>query len=192
MSNGLFGKVDALMRKHRGDSTMQPELPAPSERRAPPVDAWLPVLTDVIMRGSPPPVAETLQADAETDLDEPSSHDVELEGTDAVPRSNSDAAPVGAQAPSSESVAEPETMQAPATTLEDSAESSMNEHATENMVDELAPKISGLMQEQVAEELRKSLDQSMATLMANLNANVEEMVRQALAEKLGEKDKKPS
>jgi hypothetical protein len=54
----LLNKMDALLRKHRGPgvSAANP-LPAPptkhvTPRRAPPVGAWLPVLTDVIEPGA--------------------------------------------------------------------------------------------------------------------------------------------
>lgn len=47
----LLSKMDALMKKHRGSGAPAPD---PSPRRAPPPGAWLPVLTDVIERGTPP------------------------------------------------------------------------------------------------------------------------------------------
>jgi hypothetical protein len=47
----LLSKMDALMKKHRGSGVAAPD---PSPRRAPPPGAWLPVLTDVIERGTPP------------------------------------------------------------------------------------------------------------------------------------------
>ncbi len=52
----LLSKMDALLKKHRGgieDSRDAPSGHAPSEQAAPP-DAWLPVLTQVIERGTPP------------------------------------------------------------------------------------------------------------------------------------------
>ena len=52
--NPLLSKMDALMKKHRGGT----EAASPATAAAtPPPDAWLPVLTDVIERGTPPPVA---------------------------------------------------------------------------------------------------------------------------------------
>jgi hypothetical protein len=192
MSNSLFGKVEALMRKHRGDSTTQTELPAPTERQAPPADAWLPVLTDVIKRGSPPLVAEVAHANTEKDVTEPSSVAPVLDETHVPPTGEARAAPVETLEPPLESVTEPEPTQTAVSAIESSTGTKLDEQVAENLVDELTPRISGLMQEQVAEELRKSLNQSMASLMANLNANVEEMVRQAVAEKLAEKDKKPN
>jgi hypothetical protein len=55
MSDPLLSKMDALMKKHRGGGIAQPE-PAP-RREPPPPGAWLPVLTDVIERGTPFAVA---------------------------------------------------------------------------------------------------------------------------------------
>jgi len=54
----LLSKMDALLKKHRGGAEgdradTAPEPPAASEQAAPP-DAWLPVLTQVIERGTPP------------------------------------------------------------------------------------------------------------------------------------------
>lgn len=50
MSDPLLSKMDALLKKHRGDGIAKPE---PLPRHAPPPGAWLPVLTDVIERGTP-------------------------------------------------------------------------------------------------------------------------------------------
>ncbi|MGO9444900.1 MAG: hypothetical protein ACLPXB_09000 [Thiobacillaceae bacterium] len=79
---------------------------------------------------------------------------------------------------------------APDGVVEGPAQANPEIRTAEDLVHELAPKITGLMQEQVAEELRRSLNQSMTSLMASLNANVEEIVRQAVNERLAEKDKK--
>jgi hypothetical protein len=47
----LLSKMDALLKKHRGGGMVDP---SPSPSSAPPAGAWLPVLTDVIERGTPP------------------------------------------------------------------------------------------------------------------------------------------
>ena len=47
--NPLLGKADALMQKHRGQTEAKPEAAASA--------AWLPVLTEVVTRGTPPPSA---------------------------------------------------------------------------------------------------------------------------------------
>ncbi len=53
----LLNKMDALLKKHRGGSEAEDAAPAraTAPERTPPPGAWLPVLTDVIERGTPPP-----------------------------------------------------------------------------------------------------------------------------------------
>lgn len=53
MSDPLLSKMDALLKKHRGGGIAEPET-RPLPRHTPPPGAWLPVLTDVIERGTPP------------------------------------------------------------------------------------------------------------------------------------------
>lgn len=142
----LLNKMDALLKKHRGgseadlgaspDCATAPEHP-PSPENTPPPEAWLPVLTDVIERGTPPVVAAA---------------------TTAVP-----AVPPG----------EPE---APPAIVSDTL--------AEQLMSELAPRLSEVMEKQVAAELRKNLDQTVATLLSQLDVNVREIVREAIAEKL--------
>ncbi len=66
-TNPLLSKMDALMKKHRGPAEAPPAATAP--------EGWLPVLTDVITRGtpqvapptvSPPPAPAALAAEAPT------------------------------------------------------------------------------------------------------------------------------
>ena len=70
-----LSKMDALLKKHRGgsadahDAPSAPPSPAPSEA-APPPDAWLPVLTEVIERGTPP-VVPVAAASPEAELPAP-------------------------------------------------------------------------------------------------------------------------
>lgn len=54
----------------------------------------------------------------------------------------------------------------------------------EQLLSELAPKLSEVMEKQVASELRKNLDETVATLLSQLDVNVREIVRDAVAEKL--------
>jgi hypothetical protein len=136
----LLSKMDALLKKHRGG--VEADLGAASDRAPPaehppsppPPDAWLPVLTDVIERGTPPIVA----------------------------------APHG----------EPEAAatEAPPAVVSDTL--------AEQLMSELAPRLSEVMEKQVAAELRKNLDQTVATLLSQLDVNVREIVRDAVAEKL--------
>lgn len=56
MSDPLLDKMDALLNKHRGDtSTPSAAASAPPADSPPPLpdDAWLPVLTDVVAMGKP-------------------------------------------------------------------------------------------------------------------------------------------
>lgn len=54
----------------------------------------------------------------------------------------------------------------------------------EQLMNELAPRLSEVMEKQVTSELRKNLDQTVATLLSQLDVNVREIVRDAIAEKL--------
>ncbi|MBT9567773.1 MAG: hypothetical protein IV085_05690 [Thiobacillus sp.] len=76
--NLMLSKMDALMKKHRGGNESTPSaaptpLPprTPDTPSAPPTGAWLPVLTQVIERGTPPaaatPVVKKPAATAETE-----------------------------------------------------------------------------------------------------------------------------
>jgi len=141
----LLSKMDALLKKHRGseadlgassDRAAAPEH-APSPGNAPPPDAWLPVLTDVIERGTPPVITA--------------------------------ATPAAPAAPSGEPEAPPAVV---------------NDTLAEQLMSELAPRLSEVMEKQVAAELRKNLDQTVATLLSQLDVNVREIVRDAVAEKL--------
>jgi hypothetical protein len=147
----LLSKMDALLKKHRGGSEDIHEVsPAPSasaEHAAPP-GAWLPVLTQVIERGTPPvvPVADAPPVAASV---APTSPPVEPEAPPPVA-----AAPVA------------------------------SDTLTEQLMSELAPRLSEVMEKQVAAELRKNLDQTVANLLNQLDVNVREIVRDAVAEKL--------
>jgi hypothetical protein len=139
----LLGKMDALLKKHRGGDT-----PSTDTTAAPPQDAWLPVLTDVIERGMPPAPA----------------------GPAAV------AEPAAA-------VAVPEPP-APVATDAPAQELAVDDTLTEQLMSELAPRLSEVMERQVAAELRRNLDETVSTLLAQLDVHVREIVREAVAEKL--------
>ncbi|MEQ1592492.1 MAG: hypothetical protein ABL892_08890 [Thiobacillaceae bacterium] len=136
-NNPLLGKMDALMNKHRGHAESKPESAMP--------EGWLPVLTEVVKRGTPPVVSPT-----------PSPLVAHSPPPPAVP------------------IAEAATAPPPAVT----------DTLAEQLLSELAPKLSEVMEKQVAAELRKSLDETVASLLSQLDVNVREIVRDAVAEKL--------
>ena len=141
----LLSKMDALLKKHRGGSeddsnTDSPPVPL-AEPSAPP-GAWLPVLTSLIERGTPPVVAHAAAAPAPLPT-ETNIPPAETPPTDAV-----------------------------------------NDTLTEQLMSELAPRLSEVMEKQVSAELRKSLDQTVATLLSQIDVSVREIVREAVAEKL--------
>lgn len=146
-------QMDALLKKHRGSadpafdasaSASQPAAPGVADARdaAPPPAAWLPVLTEVIERGTPP-------------------------------------APSPATAATPAPPSPPPAPEAPATAA------AVTDTLAEQLMSELAPRLSEIMEKQVAAELRKNLDQTVSTLLAQLDVNVREIVRQAVDEKLG-------
>jgi hypothetical protein len=142
----LLSKMDALLKKHRGGAEHEQgetaSFPLAAREQVAPPDAWLPVLTQVIERGTPPvepPVASS------PDLPPPAQHE---------------AAPDKA---------------APAT---------VNDTLAEQLMSELAPRLSEVMEKQVAAELRKNIDQTVSSLLSQLDVNVREIVREAVAEKL--------
>jgi hypothetical protein len=145
----LMSKMDALLKKHRGGAENNNAVPPghtptqPATQAAPP-GAWLPVLTDVIQRGTPP-VAAALVASPPT----PAPPPVEPE------------APAAAMPPAV-----------------------VTDTLAEQLMSELAPRLSEVMEKQVAAELRKNLDQTVASLLSQLDVNVREIVRDAVAEKL--------
>lgn len=147
MSDPLLSKMDALLKKHRGGGEDKPETRAgqgsPSEQPPPP-GTWLPVLTQVIERGTPPasPVAVTPGA----------------------------AVPAPAAKPAQASVAEPPAV--------------VTDTLAAQLMSELAPRLSEVMEKQVAAELRKNIDQTVSSLLSQLDVNVREIVRDAVAEKL--------
>lgn len=157
MSDPLLSKMDALMKKHRGGGITQPD-PVP-RREPPPPGAWLPVLTDVIERGTPFAVAPVDEHTVDAVTPAPAQ-----EAITPTPAQEADA-----PAPSAEAGA-PE----PAT----------DDALAEQLLGELAPRLSEAMKQQVAAEMRKNLDLTVASLLSQLDVNVREIVREAVAEKL--------
>jgi hypothetical protein len=114
-SKPLLDKADALMQRHRATADVAP---AATDQ------AWLPVLTDVVTRGTPPTRVEPVAA-VTADDDE-----------------------------------------------------------TEQLVRDLAPRLTAAMEKKVVAELRKNIDDTVATVLLQLNLDVHEIVRDAVAEKL--------
>lgn len=138
----LLNKMDALLKKHRGGD---PFSPATAEA-APPPDAWLPVLADIIEAGTPPAPVTTAPPAPEP-------------------------APVAiAQTPAATPAAPPDHL--------------VDDTLTEQLMSELAPRLTEVMEKQVASELRRNLDETVSALLAQLDVNVREIVRDAVAEKL--------
>ena len=159
--NPLLGKMDALLKKHRGgsagDQPLAPELAAPTERTTasgstPPLNAWLPVLTQLIERGTPP----VSVAPTHSPVAEPAPPAEALAADGAI-----------SQSPPAET---------PAPVSSDTL--------AEQLMSELAPRLSEVMEKQLAAELRKNIDQTVANLLSQLDVNVREIVRDAVAEKL--------
>ena len=146
----LMSKMDALLKKHRGGvednggATAGPAPAQPAAQAAPP-GAWLPVLTDVIQRGSVPVAAAAV-------------------------------ATLAARGPL------PSEPEPPAP--REAAPAIVTDTLAEQLMSELAPRLSEVMEKQVAAELRKNLDQTVASLLSQLDVNVREIVRDAVAEKL--------
>lgn len=83
----LLEKMDALLKRHRGSRDTEPTpaadaaQPAGEAPVAPPADAWLPVLTDVVVMGAVPAAAEAVPAtlpQASLSVAEPSTSDVSV------------------------------------------------------------------------------------------------------------------
>lgn len=146
----LLSKMDALLKKHRGGSEGERDAP-PAHMQAPPPGAWLPVLTSVIERGTPPPAPAPLPA-VEPASPPPPAAAAEMPPEPAIAAIVNDA--------------------------------TVNDTLAEQLMSELAPRLSDVMEKQVAAELRKNLDQTVATLLSQLDVNVREIVRDAIAEKL--------
>ena len=154
----LMGKMDALLKKHRGGSEADVAASSdPAPEQTPPPGAWLPVLTDVIERGTPPAMAVPAPVTA------PAAH-----AEPALPTT----APATPASPPGES-------EAPAV-----SPAVVTDTLAEQLMSELAPRLSEVMEKQVAAELRRNLDQTVATLLSQLDVNVREIVRDAVAEKL--------
>lgn len=172
----LLDKMDALLRKHRGGRDAVAATPAAApedtkdaavlaEATAPPPDAWLPVLTDVVVMGEIPE-AKVEDAAMEKAKDEEKAIHSE---TSAVPQASSAAERSMPAAP-------------PLTTSGDAH--AVSDTLAEQLMGELEPKLAALLQDKVATQIRNSLDDTVAALLAQLDVNIREIVREAINERL--------
>lgn len=153
--NPLLDKMEALMTKHRGSAGLPPTVAKPAP------GAWLPVLTDVVKRGTAPGLGRTIAL---------------LEN------------PTQPASPSPASLVWPAPAAAVKTPATDTA--ILSDTLAQQLMRELAPKLSAVMEKQLAAELRKSLDESVPGLLSQLDVNMREIVREAVAEKLSNKPEK--
>ncbi len=159
----LLDKMDALLKKHRGNETEHPAQDAKvseptqvEEPAAPPPDAWLPVLTDVVVMGNPANAQNIEVADApETVAAEP-----ELLRTEPIPQAE----------------------QPPIPTTDSLA---ISDSLAEQLMGELEPKLSALLQNKISSRIHSSLDDTVSALLAQLDVNIREIVREAINERLG-------
>ena len=168
----LLSKMEALLKKHRGGENGPEISPEPAAAHAAPPDAWLPVLTQVIERGTPP----VTSAPASPPAVAPSGQQEDrrqAELAPAAPIAPADVVPPPASPPTESK-----------TTPADISDVAVNDTLAEQLMSELAPRLSEVMEKQVAAELRKNLDQTVASLLSQLDVNVREIVRDAVAEKL--------
>lgn len=98
--------------------------------------------------------------------------------TDVIQRGNPPVAPI--------TLAPPPTAAAAAPVMGPRAapQQLVTDTLAEQLLSELGPKLSEVMEKQVAAELRKNLDDTVANLLSQLDVNVREIVRDAVAEKL--------
>lgn len=152
----ILSKMDALLKKHRGG--------AESDSESPPASV------------SGPSAEQTAPPNAWL----PVLTQVIERGMP--PRAS---APATEPAPPAVQMVEPEAPRAePAAPAIEVPPTTVSDTLAEQLMSELAPRLSEVMEKQVAAELRKNLDQTVATLLSQLDVNVREIVRDAVAEKL--------
>lgn len=159
----LLDKMDALLKKHRGSNDTDSSARESSQNDAldaaensPPPDAWLPVLTDVVVMGS-------VTVDAS---DKPGS------------------APLPAQNKTHPVPEETDQKHEQSDTQVVTDSSAISDTLAEQLMGELEPKLAALLQDKVATQIRNSLDDTVSALLAQLDVNVREIVREAINEKL--------
>lgn len=162
----LLDKMDALLKRHRGNETGLPAREASvsepiqaEEPAAPPPDAWLPVLTDVVVMGS-------FSSSQVTEVSE--SPEAELDVTQST---------FPPPEPSQQ------TEQPPMPVAEEPH--AISDTMAEQLMGELEPKLSALLQNKISSQIHNSLDDTVSALLAQLDVNIREIVREAINERLG-------
>ena len=158
----LLDKMDALLKKHRGSESGLPlqeaeeSGPVPVEETTPPPDAWLPVLTDVVVMGKLSNIRE-----------------IETNGTPKTTAATPESHP-----------AEP-TPQAEQPSIAATESQAVSDTLAELLMGELEPKLSALLMDRISSQIHNSLDDTVSALLAQLDVNIREIVREAINERLG-------
>ncbi|NWG38430.1 MAG: hypothetical protein HXY27_00480 [Hydrogenophilaceae bacterium] len=162
----LLEKMDALLKKHRGGKeavspifdVARNDMSAVVED-APPPDAWLPVLTDVVVMGNV--TAGT------SDALSPAT----------ISTSDSPPAPAEETEPGNDQGETQQDMEPPA----------ISDSLAEQLMGELEPRLAALLQDKLATQIRNSLDDTVSALFAQLDVNIREIVRETVEDKLGKR-----
>jgi len=148
----LLNKMDALLKKHRGgteEGADNSELPpALRPAQAPPPDAWLPVLTQVIERGSPPaaPAAAAMPA---------------VPISSVAPQPPAPAAPVSSDTLTEQLMSELTPRLSEAMEKQVTAELRKNlDQTVANLLDQLDVNVREIVRDAVAEKLKQPRDPS--------------------------------
>lgn len=140
----LLSKMDALLKKHRGQGDAPVAAQASRAAASAPQPGWLPVLTQVLERGAVPEPAA-----ASTEPPAPTPVPVDEAPPQPLPAVSSDA-------------------------------------LLEQLMHDLAPRLSDLLDRRIAAALHTSLDQTLAHLRSQLDADLRALVRDAVADRIGQ------
>ena len=165
----LMSKMDALLKKHRGGGDEAPQCSCSRRIR-------------LACRSHAAAQCLVARSNPGHRTRHPSTH---CAGNGSPNRGRNNASAVRDRAPApvaSTPVSQPPEPDLPAPAAE--PDSAVSDTLAEQLMSELAPRLSEVMEKQVAAELRKNLDQTVANLLSQLDVNVREIVRDAVTEKL--------